>query len=141
MYKIKKEVRTKKCLVLSLLSMLAFVYLSINSNAFAGKVCGSVSPCNCGSNCSGGGNELFGNSQSYCDSNPIECFNTVDNCKDGSVDSLNYVKDINISSFNGSVFRVGDQIEIDATLFSSSANTEGVFFAYANVSQNNCNIF
>jgi hypothetical protein len=99
--------------------------------AFAGKICGSASPCDCGTNCSGG-NELFGNSQAYCEANKVECFNTIDDCWDGTTTSLNYVQDINISSFNDSVFRVGDVIEIDATLFSSSANTEGVFFVYAN---------
>jgi hypothetical protein len=42
---------------------------------------------------------------------------------------------------NGSVFRVGDQIEIEAFLYSASANTEGVFFAYSNVSQASNNNF
>ena len=37
---------------------------------------------------------------------------------------------------NASVFRVGDTIEIDATLSSSSANTEGVFFVHSNSSAN-----
>jgi uncharacterized membrane protein YgcG len=60
------------------------------------------------------------------------CFNTIDSCRDGTIVSLNYVKDINVSSLNGSVFRVGDRIEIDATVFSSSANVEGVFIVYTN---------
>jgi len=106
------------------------------SIAFTGKFCGADSPCACGSNCSSGGNELFGNSQAYCDSNPIECFNTIDSCADGTLVTLNYVKNINLTSLNDSIFKVGDVIEVDATLHSSSANPEGVFFVYSNSTQN-----
>ena len=130
----KKRLNKGAVHLIASLLLVSFFILPMAS-AFAGKVCGSASPCNCGTNCSGG-NELFGNSQAYCDSNPIECFNTIDSCRDGTILSLNYVKDINITSLNGSLFRVGDTMEIDATLFSSSVNSEGVFFVYANATVN-----
>ncbi len=131
--------RNQRNIPLAVLCMLCSAILisliAAQADAYAGKVCGTNSPCNCGTNCTGG-NELFGNSQTVCDNNPGVCFNTLDDCRDGTIVSLNYVKDINISSLNGSVFRVGDTIEIDATLFSSSANSEGVFFVHANASAN-----
>lgn len=144
--KIKKMIKSriknnleKKRLCRFLIVLLALAVLSIIQisavKAFAGKICGSASPCNCGSNCSGA-NELFGQTQSYCDSNPIECFNTIDDCRDGTIVAYNYVKDINVTSLNDSVFRIGDTILIDATLYSSSVNTEGVFFVYTNSSGN-----
>src|SRR3989344_7104815 len=135
---LKKEPVKKRGIKISILlavtAVLIAAVFSINVSSFPGKFC-TGSPCACGSNCSGG-NELFGQSQSYCDSNPIECFNTIDDCRDGTIVSLNYVKDINVSSLNDSVFKAGDTISIDATLFSSSANSEGVFFVYSNYSVN-----
>ncbi|HLG24364.1 MAG TPA: choice-of-anchor R domain-containing protein, partial [Candidatus Nanoarchaeia archaeon] len=135
---LKKEPVKKRGIKISILlavtAVLIAAVFSINVSSFPGKFC-TGSPCACGSNCSGG-NELFGQSQSYCDSNPIECFNTIDDCRDGTIVSLNYVKDINVSSLNDSVFKAGDTISIDATLFSSSANSEGVFFVYSNSSVN-----
>jgi hypothetical protein len=105
--------------------------------AYAGKVCGSTSPCQCGTNCSAdGGNELFGNSRDYCEANPIECFNTIDNCEDGIYDNFNYVVDVKVSSLNDTVFRIGDVVEVNATVYSSSSSWEGVFIVYANQSAN-----
>ncbi|MBR9706216.1 hypothetical protein GOV14_04220, partial [Candidatus Pacearchaeota archaeon] len=136
MAKIKKKKHNHPSLfIYSILFICALLFSLPEVMSFAGRICGSTSPCTCGENCTGG-NELFGNSQAYCDANAIECFNTIDNCRDGTVVSLNNVKDITITSFNDSVFRVGDLLEIDATLHSSSVNIEGVIFVYANGTAN-----
>jgi len=63
----KVEAKKKRLQILAILMYIAssvplLLLMAENSEAYAGRVCGTVSPCSCGANCSGG-NELFGNSQ------------------------------------------------------------------------------
>ena len=103
--------------------------------ALAGVICNSSSPCSCNGNCDGY-YEFQGYNESYCLSNPINCFNTIDNCQDGNYCALNYVVNITVNSLNDSVFRARDTIEVDVTVYSASANYEAVFILYTNDSNN-----
>jgi hypothetical protein len=113
----------------TLVYLLLFVGIVIG---LAGNVGDSTSPFGCGSNCQGGGYELSGNSEDYCNSNPVDCYNTIDDCKDGTKDTWEYINDINITSLNDTMFRVGDIIEIDVDVYSGSSGFDQVIILYTN---------
>ncbi|MBU1019919.1 MAG: hypothetical protein KJ847_01785, partial [Firmicutes bacterium] len=89
-----------------------------------------TSPISCGTNCSGG-YELSGYNATYCDANPIDCFNTIDDCKDGSQPNYEYVQNLTVTNLNGTNITGGDTVTIDAYLDCDS-DGDGVSFAYNN---------
>jgi hypothetical protein len=113
----------------------AFNYLVIFMScviALAGNVGDGTSPFGCGSNCQAGGYELSGNSEAYCNANPVDCYNTIDDCKDGTKDTWEYINDLNITSLNDTRFRVGDMVEIDVDVYSGSSGFDQVIILYTN---------
>jgi len=112
-----------------LLLLLVFTLRVPLAGAYAGNY-STTSPFSCGSNCTGG-YELFGNDGDFCTANPGVCFNTIDDCTDGSDTRYEFVDNITITNLNNPNFRGGDTINIDAYLDCDS-DSDQVVFAYSN---------
>ncbi|MBN1502355.1 hypothetical protein JW930_02325 [Candidatus Woesearchaeota archaeon] len=79
----------------------------------AGSTCATENyVCACDPNCQGT-YELMGNSKTFCQSNPINCFNTIDSCADGSDESgWEYVEKMIITNINSTDFTGGNIVEV-----------------------------
>lgn len=95
-------------------------------------------PVVCAENCTGG-YEIYDNTPAFCDLNPINCFNTIDDCKDGSltIDNVRqgspyeWVNNITITNGNKTNFTGGDVIDISVS-FKCDYTDDGVSFVYNN---------
>ena len=122
-------------LLISLLVGLGIIVIFLVFASFITALTGQYSissPFSCGTNCHGG-YELFGHDIDYCNTNPGECFNTIDDCTDGNIPQYEFVENITITDLNRSSFLGGDTISIDAYLDCDS-DSDQVVFAYNNES-------
>ncbi len=95
--------------VVIIISMSLFVLIPAIS-ALTGYF-STTSPFSCGANCSGG-YELSGHDENYCYNNPIDCYNTIDECRDGSNYNYEFVNNIFVTSLNGTNFTGGHTVNV-----------------------------
>ena len=75
----------------------------------------------------------------YCEQNPLVCFNTIDSCKDGSLiintvrmgSEYEWVENLTVTSLNGTNFTGGERIEIKG-VFDCDWDGDELSFAYNN---------
>ncbi len=98
-------------------------------NALTGNY-STTSPFSCGAVCNGG-YELSGHNETYCYNNPVECYNTVDDCRDGSNDGFEFVNDITITDLNNTNFTGRDRINITVE-FDCDTDGDTITISYNN---------
>ena len=87
----KSRIKMLAVSLFCLAMLISFAFILKNAMSAAGNVCGSSSPCVCGTNCNGGYETGNG-------------YNTIDGCQDGNDYSYEYVQDINVTNLNDSTF-------------------------------------
>lgn len=118
--RISDKIQKRKLILKYLIVLCSVIFLiTLSSNIFsaAGNSCGYASPCICGLTCQNGGGETG--------------YATIDTCKDGFDDSMEYVHDVNVTDLSSSTFQGGDIIKITVTVKCSSYG-DWVSIAYHN---------
>jgi len=114
-------------LILSFILLLIFILPLINAITGAYS---TTSPFSCGANCNGG-YELSGYNATYCYNNPVECYNTIDNCRDGSNYDFEFVNNIYVTDLNGTNFTGGHTVNVTVE-FDCDSDGDTISISYNN---------
>ncbi|MBW2990732.1 hypothetical protein KY348_03440 [Candidatus Woesearchaeota archaeon] len=90
----------------------------------------TTSPFSCGSNCNNG-YELSGHNATYCYNNPVDCYNTIDECRDGTNDGFEFVNNIYVQSLNGTNFTGNHTINVTVE-FDCDSDGDTITISYHN---------